>query len=350
ALGAGLLGIPHWHARRRRKKGRWGIVLRYHRVIPDAEPPAYYEMGIRTSLFKRQVDWIAERLHVVSLEELLWWKRTARTPPEDLVVLTFDDGYRDNLTEASPILLRHHLPATFYVTTDCLTERMPFWPETLDRLIRKTARSQLSLDLFGTRLELPVASDEDRRVVCRELIDRLRKRPMVEIALGMERIARSASVAVEEARAETPAVMNEMDLRSLVASGFSIGSHTVTHPYLPAEDSGRQERELVESRRRLEEAIGRPVLDFCYPGGGYTAETVRLAEQAGYRSAVTSDLGITGFAADPFRLPRVGVGRALATGPRGSFSGILMRAEVSGLFTALYRGRRRRATPPPTGG
>jgi peptidoglycan/xylan/chitin deacetylase (PgdA/CDA1 family) len=134
-------------------------------------------------------------------------------------------------------------------------------------------------------------------------------------------------------------MLTAADLRGMARSGFHIASHTATHPYLPAEDEARQRREIETSRRDLEELLGQPVIDFCFPAGGYTTRICELVRDAGYRSAVTTDLGIAGSDDDPWRIPRIGVGTALATDPWGRFSGAMFETETSGYFADLYRRR-----------
>ncbi len=331
------LGLDRRHAIRRRLAGRWGIVLRYHRVIPADEPPSYYRMGIDEALFERQMDWLAARHRLVSLDEFLWWTRSRQTPPADLIVLTFDDGYRDNRTHAAPILARRGLPAIFYVAASCFTERMPFWPETLAQMIRTSASESVTAPLDGRETSLPLATEPDRARSCLRLITGLRKLPTARIAEAIDLLASRLGSDPARAREATPPVMDAADVRALAAMGFLIGSHSVTHPFLPSEPAATQKAEIEDSRRLLEEATGAPVLDFCYPGGGYDATTVRLVREAGYRSATTTDPGIAGWQADAWRLPRLGVGQALATGPSGRFSPSMMQVEMSGLMDRLLR-------------
>ncbi len=345
---AGLLraaGVVRARSRARRLGGRWGIVLRYHRVIPREEPPSDYRMGIDEDLFREQIGWIAEHMRVVDLEEYLSWAASGKTPDDDLVVITFDDGYRDNLTHAAAILEDARLPATFYVTAACMTERMPFWPETLASILRMAPPRSARVDLQGGALDLSTQDEARRFESCHALIARLRRSPLATIDKALVRLADAFSVSIAEARAHTPPVLSADDLRAL-SSRFRIGSHTVSHAYLPAESRERQRHELFEAKRMLEEAIRAPVLDFCYPGGGNDETSRRLVSEAGYRSATTTLLGIAGPSDDPFAIPRIGIGEALARGPSGRFSGALMEAEIRGVFMDLYRARRRaRAVP-----
>jgi peptidoglycan/xylan/chitin deacetylase (PgdA/CDA1 family) len=367
AVGAGGVGIPARHARERRGTGRWGIILRYHRVIPAKEPRSYYRIGISEEHFARQMDWLARNRNVVSLDEMLRWRESGRAPDEDLVALTFDDGYLDNLTHAAPVLARLKLPAIFYVSAACLQERMPFWPEVLASAIRMTSARSLALrdgpaghgePLMATAAgrgepmmaihagdsalrELSLAGEVERKRSCLALIQRLRKLPAQRIEAAVARTLQELDVSRDAALSETPPVMKAEHLRALAEMGFALGSHSVSHPFLPSETPEAQKRELTDSRRILAEAAGVSILDFCYPGGGFDATTLALVREAGYRSATTTESGILGREHDCYRLPRLGVGEALASGPRGGFSGALMDAEISGWFLhALRRGRK----------
>lgn len=349
AWGASLTGARASHAARRRASGRFGIILRYHRVIPREEPDSVYRMGIGIDLFARQMEWLARHKQVVSLDEFLR-RRDARgkAPERDLVVLTFDDGYRDNGTHAAPILQSLGLPATFYITSSCVRERMPFWPEILARMIERTRASSLRIDGAVLATDpaplpqpIPLGSPAERRRACLGLIARIRTLPMTRIAAALDAVASALDADKEAAREAAPPVLSAEEICAMDRAGFTIGSHTVTHPYLASETEERQREELVASRAELEGVLEKPVVHFCYPGGGYTERTRRLVEEAGYRSATTSDLGIAGIEDDPFRLPRVGVGEGLARDPWGRFSGTMFDVETSGYMADLYRTRRR---------
>lgn len=87
-------------------------ILIYHRIGAGARQ----QMELSTGAFEWQIDWLAESMQVVPLEEaLLRWEEPAS---RNLVVLTFDDGYRDMYTTAFPLLKERGLPATLYLTTD----------------------------------------------------------------------------------------------------------------------------------------------------------------------------------------------------------------------------------------
>lgn len=99
-------------------------------------------------------------------------------------------------------------------------------------------------------------------------------------------------------------LVDESDLLAAAAEGLDIGSHTVTHPWLPTLPAPELERELVESRCRLEDLLGVPVTSLAYPTGGWSGAVRDVAERAGYETAITVDRGVNQIGRDPLALRR----------------------------------------------
>ena len=100
-------------------------------------------------------------------------------------------------------------------------------------------------------------------------------------------------------------MMSDADVQTWLEAGQSIGSHTRTHPRLSQLPASEIEREVIESRQRLEDRFGQPVRHFCYPYGDYDAGTRDLVAAAGYATACTTKFGVNGPDADAFTLRRV---------------------------------------------
>ena len=106
-------------------------------------------------------------------------------------------------------------------------------------------------------------------------------------------------------------LMNKEQIREWLDQGFKIGSHTMTHPHLPAISRRQAMQEIDGSRKMLEDVFQVPVLSFCYPYGEYTPQIVELVRQAGYQTAVTLDPGVNHNGQDPFLIMRFGVRRPM---------------------------------------
>jgi len=93
-------------------------------------------------------------------------------------------------------------------------------------------------------------------------------------------------------------------VREWISAGHEIGSHSLTHPFLTRLTVEKAREEISASKKKLEDLFGKPIEHFCYPYGDWN-ETVRdLAQEAGYKTACTTDTGINGAEDSPFTLKR----------------------------------------------
>ena len=109
-------------------------VMMYHSVAPEIKTWAYSFLSIAPDVFEDQISTLARAGFVgITLEELYGYMSGSRRIPPRAVVLTFDDGYLDNYEFAVPVLLRHQIPAAFFVSTGMIGEQCGF-PHDLSKL------------------------------------------------------------------------------------------------------------------------------------------------------------------------------------------------------------------------
>lgn len=275
------------------------LILIFHRVLHEPDPLRPSEPDVRR--FAAQVRLFTELFNVLPLAEAAARLREG-TLPSRAAAITFDDGYRDNLELAAPILARAGLPATVFVATGFGTgENM--WNDVVIEAVR---RAPVDFDVADLGLgRHSCRTDAERRATCSALLGSLKARAPLERGALAERVARAASL-----DAIPRLMMNPDEWRILAASGIDIGAHTVTHPILRSVPLDEARREIAESRRTLESTLGRRVETFAYPNGrpgaDFAAEHVRLVEEAGFSCAVSTAWGRAEAASDRFQLPRVG--------------------------------------------
>jgi peptidoglycan/xylan/chitin deacetylase (PgdA/CDA1 family) len=325
------LGLVTLYLRRRERRLPQGElrVLRYHRVIPDDEPEPTYPLGVRRRSFAAQMRLLA-RHRPVDLAGAAAFLDGHDPGPGMRLLVTLDDGYRDNLTEGLPALLDAGVPALLFVTTGYVGSGRRFPWERLKRVVDDPRRDALGLP-GGERLRLGRGARARRRAFAR--VHRwLEAQPEAE---------REALLALWESgrgpdpRNDGPLDWNEV--RQLASRGIAIGSHTVRHLRLSRLPSPALEDELAESRRRLEEETGGRVETLAYPSGDHDARTAAAAAAAGYRLAFTTRPGSNRPGEPSMALRRKGIGEATAETPWGSFSPALFAVEVSGLYDHLLR-------------
>ena len=283
------------------------VILMYHRVAPRTQD--LWGICIEPDRFAEQIQALKRVREVVSLDAVLDWREQGRTHARPLAAVTFDDGYRDALDTALPILERLDCPATVFVTTGLVGTDRAFWWDELVRLVMGAPESSppLALQYGHTTLTWPVPDDPSgRRKVCQRVRRLLRHSPPDRIEEKLKEVAEWAGAprgAPDADRAMTPEEIGRLS-RSLV----TIGAHTVNHPSLPELSAEDQLREISESRRACEAWTNGPVRHFAYPFGHYDRAGVAAARAAGFSSACATTPGVVRPWTDPLRLPRIVTG------------------------------------------
>ncbi|RYE34625.1 MAG: polysaccharide deacetylase [Hyphomicrobiales bacterium] len=232
----------------------------------------------------------AEGYDIVSLQEALARLRNPK-PGRFFVALTFDDGYRDNVEEAWPVLAKHEAPWTLFVTPGFADRTARLWWVELEEAIRALRRIDLALPdgRFTARTE----TDAEKRRAFGKLYWRLRRGPEAILLSAISTLA--AEAGIDPAALVARECLPWETLRALSgAPGITIGAHTLTHPMLAKHDADVARREIVESRQRLEAELGLPVRHFAYPVGDPGSAGPRdfaLVAEAGFESAVTTRPG-----------------------------------------------------------
>ncbi len=99
--------------------------------------------------------------------------------------------------------------------------------------------------------------------------------------------------------------MTQEEILAWVDAGYEIGAHTMTHCNLSEVPLDVARREIFESKKVLENLIGRPVRHFCYPYGGFNTEVRDLVIEAGFETATTCEMGFNLPDTDKFALRRI---------------------------------------------
>lgn len=279
-------------------------ILIFHRVLRSPDPLFPSEIDARQ--FDAICGWLKDWCHVLPLDRATDLLARGELPPRALAI-TFDDGYADNHEVALPILQRHGLCATFYISTGFL-DGGRMWNDAVIESIRACELPEL--DLHGSAaaalglLDLGHREDVPRR---RQAIERA-----IATAKYLEPGERQDWVAAVVERSGVrlgPGPMMRMDqVRALHVAGMQIGAHTVSHPILAGLPRQRAEREIADSKHTLEAVLGAPVTQFAYPNGkpgqDYSPESVELVRSLGFSSAVSTAWGAARLGEDLFQLPR----------------------------------------------
>ena len=287
------------------------IILMYHRVADLRYDP--WQLAVSPALFEQQLRVIRQQWNPLSLSELTQ-SLTAGSVPDRSVVLTFDDGYIDNFTQAKPLLEQYQIPATFFITTNTCEQQTPFWWDELQVILLASKRlpeqirltiagEELVVDLEGETTLTPSLEQKHHAWVAAEGIATKRCGLYLELWRRMRPLVhgeqQTIMATLRDLAGQVPGTnsgligMTPQHLRQLLINPlFSVGAHTVTHPALAAHSGEEQQQEISSSRLYLEELIQKPINLFAYPYGSHTDTTVAVLQKQQFGAAVTTNEGL----------------------------------------------------------
>jgi len=294
----------------------WGAdrltVLAYHRITDAAAPGFQYDpwnVSATPEMFARQMAYVREHFRVVDLVAVNDFLHRGKNLPPRPLLITFDDGYLDNYTHAYPVLKQQGFPAVIFLLTSRMDHPLPAWWDECAYYFHHTRRQAATLPLIGER---DLSSPALRRAARAALIGRLKSIPEAEKLAALRQTGEALEV--DPPGPDPDLFLTWNHVRELVGAGIACQPHTATHPILARVGEDEQRREIVESRDRVRDETGQPVITFAYPNGGagdYDAATLRLLREAGIQTAFTLMPGPVRFQAaqrHPLEIPRVYLG------------------------------------------
>jgi peptidoglycan/xylan/chitin deacetylase (PgdA/CDA1 family) len=250
----------------------------FHRVNPQRDK-LWDPMSVE--LFDKCINFISKNYDVVQFEELVFTAQYMSSSKK-IATIMFDDGYKDNIEFAAPILKKYNVKGSFYVVTDCIDKNIPTWTHLIEHLFQFTSMKNIEIDFDFLPRELKVKkllNYEDRIKYVTKLKPYLKLLSHERRQLVLDRITATY------VDTELPKLMmNWQDLRKLQQEGHYIGSHTVSHCMLGTMDNEDDiYTELSSSGKRIEEELGNFPLTISYPVGSFNKATKELAIKAGYK-------------------------------------------------------------------
>jgi len=275
------------------------LILCYHRIAEGVDDP--FKLCVTPARFAAHLDEIAQHGEPSTLAELSLPSLRPR------IVVTFDDGYADNLSNAVPIAEARGIPITVFVTSGVLGSDIGFWWDRLSTLLRSRppSISEITLPAGEGTVRIGLGSSSRKRdlqSVRRHLLA-LRVTEIHRVLDAVSEQWGTSAAPPADARPLTPSEFVQLADSEMV----TIGGHTLDHVRLRGLPALEQKDNIVSSKEELERLSGQAILHFAYPFGGHDSfddHSVDAVRSAGFETASTTIPGNAGPTADPHRLPR----------------------------------------------
>ncbi len=299
----------------RRRYADQGLVLLYHRVLPEHESARSYSSDaimVTPATFARHLRALRRHFSIIGPQDFEAWREGKRHFPKPPCLITFDDGWKDNLVHAGPILRDQQVPAVIFLPTDYIGTGHVFWQERLSALLDTLGQHpELRTHTLVARLALDDVFQRDavtRSRLARDHARRFKSYTPEQIDAVVKEVAtliHSTVGPVEPATVD--AYLDWPDVQAMQSFGIHFGSHAVSHRILTRLDAATVSKELSESKRILEERLQQPVRTLAYPNGDHDGNTCHLARESGYALAFTTVPGWVKPGDDPYRLKRINI-------------------------------------------
>jgi peptidoglycan/xylan/chitin deacetylase (PgdA/CDA1 family) len=276
------------------------VIAMYHRVCRKKEHWSFPEV-VSPQSFQSQIEYFCQNCEIFSLDKLARDLREGKSLPKKAVVITFDDGYKDNYLNAFPILRKYRVPATFFLTTGHIGLSKLFWWDEVGYVVHNTQVTRLRLDELGS---YSLKSTFDRSHASFAIAKRLnclseeRKNDLIE------KLARTCRVEIPTGLA-SELILSWEEVREMSRDGAQFGAHSVTHPLLTNMPLKRAEWEIRQSKEDIEKRLRKEVNFFSYPDGRFNSEIIKIVQQAGFLGATTGRPSWITPASDVYRLDRI---------------------------------------------
>lgn len=290
-------------------------ILYLHGVMDDKKPCSW--VPLRPQLSPRQLDKslsiISRYYRFISFDEAIDILKGVIPPISYAVVVTFDDGYRNNIKYALPVLKRYGIDPIIFLTAGNIENRVPFWFDRLDFALQHVPIESMEFKIDNK----PVPMDfKDRSSLrssfkylrgCAKTLDRNDYAMQKEIDAISTELEKKSGQRLNDLFEEDDwsALLTWDEAMKVSEEGVSFGSHTIGHTRLRLVDDDSIRDELSISKAMIERRLKKPCRHLCYPNGSFDERSVTIARECGYDSAATTIPGLNKIGDDLFRLRRI---------------------------------------------
>jgi peptidoglycan/xylan/chitin deacetylase (PgdA/CDA1 family) len=251
--------------------GQWAFsktltVINYHR-IGDPDQPGFDSFRPNISahphMFAQQLEYLARWYNVIETRDLIQWLHHEKPLPPNAALITFDDGYLDNYTQAYPILRKYDLPAIIFLAAGHIDTDRPFYWDLAAYCFHHTSQDHI---LFPDNKEKHWSNDSQKELVSTAWIESMKKIADVEKKKWVEQLPQNLNVSVP-VNFFRNLMMNWDQIREMSNNRIEFGGHTINHPILSKVPLSEAFDEIAGSKEKIEHELGREVHAFAYPNG-----------------------------------------------------------------------------------
>lgn len=303
AIASLLAGTGLLSAFARLRLNRKAVVLTYHRVLTNDEyDKKLFTNGIAVTVgtFEKQMAYLARNFRIVSPEEFCAHLRDGIPFEAKSCLVTFDDGWKDTITNALPILRKNGIPSLVFLSTEFIGSRARFWQERLIRAFyslreyimeheEEKGRILSAVDIDGIENILGSDATSFREKVL-AFTESQKRKGLDRVEAVIERLNGTIPNQPREGTG-SETFLNWQDVGRMEEEGIRFGSHGKSHRILTVLNKEEVEKEVAESKDVIGKRLGKDICAFSYPNGDYSEQVMEAVRLVNYRVAFTTESG-----------------------------------------------------------
>ena len=258
-----------------------GSIFMLHRVS-DGESELDDRLFTSRSFLDGYLSYLKQKkIDIVSPSEAL--RRIQSNSNKCFVCFSFDDGYKDNLTQAFPVFLKHQVPFSINITKDMVTRKLFYWWRGIERIFQEN--DQLSFTYQDQKYNFLNHTYQQKKQNYLNFIQEIQT-DRVDLKEKITPLLEKYSIDLQKSLEEE--ALSEKDLFELSSSDLvTLGSHGVTHRNLTTLTEAEVHHEMEESKSFLEAITGKTIEHFAYPFGAAGQREFKIAQLVGFSTATT---------------------------------------------------------------
>jgi peptidoglycan/xylan/chitin deacetylase (PgdA/CDA1 family) len=282
------------------------IILSYHGICDEnfRMLKGYDERHIPKSIFKKQLLYLINKgYQFVTISELVLLLKEKKNINK-IVALTFDDGFRNVIENAYPVMKEMNAKGCIYLVSNLISEQNLLWTDFVEMAVRNNKSKTFEFIFKEKVLHYSLETKKSCEIAIKDIKEKLRAISDIERKEYLKQFYINTDDMKNVPKEFLPARWGQ--IQNLDKSILEVGSHTRNHPNCANLTSEEEfESELNESKSDIEKQLGHPINSFCYPSGSYNNKVVDYIKKYGYQSAASTIPGFNCTNTSLFELKRI---------------------------------------------
>jgi peptidoglycan/xylan/chitin deacetylase (PgdA/CDA1 family) len=291
------------------------VILAYHGVTNNRKNDGIKNAQgnhIYIKKFERQIKYLSKKYNFIPLEALIESIKKQAKLPAYSAVITMDDGYKNNYTNAFPIFKKYNVPAAIFLTTNLIGTNNLLWRDKIEYAIDNTSIEEFVSDINEKRYNYNLKGQKNKSATEKHLRNLIKTLTEEEKSKVIKQIIKALGVDADDVNNvdEDYKLLNWDEVKQMQKAGIRFGSHTENHIILTRVSKNKANEEVIKSKEKIQRKLGENIEFFSYPNGtkdDFNAEIKQMLKDLNFSCAVSLIYGMNDLNTDLYELKRIGV-------------------------------------------